>query len=156
MKVKILLLLLLTCPLFAHAQEVSVDKFDWLVGCWEGEADGKKFFENWSRPTAIMMIGLGRTLKDGNMIQSEFLQIAKKEDGIYYIAKPMMGRETPFKLVRSGFHQATFENPDHDFPQRVIYRLVSDNQLLARIEGTNEGKQEAVDYPMKRVTCGTQ
>jgi hypothetical protein len=45
-----------------------------------------------------------------------------------------------------------FENPTHDFPQRVIYRREGDS-LLGRIEGMTNGQQKAVDFPLKRVSC---
>ena len=49
--------------------------------------------------------------------------------------------------------EVIFENPDHDFPQRVIYRLISDEDLLGRIEGMIDGKERAVDFPLKNIDC---
>ena len=46
-----------------------------------------------------------------------------------------------------------FENPTHDFPQRVIYRLDDAGVLRARIEGLVAGKPRAEDFPMRRVRC---
>ncbi|MGH8854313.1 MAG: hypothetical protein ACREWI_08545 [Telluria sp.] len=43
-----------------------------------------------------------------------------------------------------------FENPAHDFPQRIIYRRVGDTGLHARIEGKGKG----IDFPMRRTACG--
>lgn len=58
-----------------------------------------------------------------------------------------------FKLVKHGEGEALFENPEHDFPQRIIYRLEKDGSLFARIEGTINGKERGVDFPMKRARC---
>ena len=46
-----------------------------------------------------------------------------------------------------------FENPQHDFPQRIIYRLEKDGSLLARIEGVNQGREKGINFPMKRAKC---
>ena len=45
-----------------------------------------------------------------------------------------------------------FENPKHDFPQRIRYRLKGDT-LHARIEGTINGKERAIDFPYQRASC---
>ena len=48
--------------------------------------------------------------------------------------------------------EARFENLEHDFPQRIIYRRDGDS-LTGRIEGVSMGKERAVDFPLKRVPC---
>jgi hypothetical protein len=46
-----------------------------------------------------------------------------------------------------------FENPRHDFPQRVAYRLDPDGVLQARIEGQRGEETAVVQFPMRRVRC---
>jgi hypothetical protein len=46
-----------------------------------------------------------------------------------------------------------FENPQHDFPQRIIYKRDGADGLKARIEGESKGKPKAFDYPMQRTQC---
>jgi hypothetical protein len=46
-----------------------------------------------------------------------------------------------------------FENPQHDFPQRVIYRKRGADSLIARIEGTMNGKSRGVDFPYAKGRC---
>jgi hypothetical protein len=45
-----------------------------------------------------------------------------------------------------------FENPTHDYPQRVGYQRDGDS-LLAWIDGTANGKSRRVDFPYRRVAC---
>ena len=74
---------------------------------------------------------------------------------IVYLASPG-GRSpsTPFRLVRSTpgpMHEAVFENPDHDFPNRIIYRLSEEEGVLtARIEGKRDVHTQSQDWTMKR------
>ena len=56
-------------------------------------------------------------------------------------------------MVSLGDREVVFGNSDHDFPQRIIYRLTSDEDLLGRIEGTIDGEERAVDFPMKKIDC---
>jgi len=50
-----------------------------------------------------------------------------------------------FEAVTVSATEAVFENPRHDFPQRVIYSK-TDAGLTARIEGTMNGKSRGVDF----------
>jgi hypothetical protein len=45
-----------------------------------------------------------------------------------------------------------FENPAHDFPQRVGYKRDGDS-LLAWIEGAVNGKSRRVEFPYRRASC---
>jgi hypothetical protein len=55
--------------------------------------------------------------------------------------------------VKVNDNQAIFENPQNDFPQRVIYQRTIDGSLLASLEGTESGKAKRVDFAMKRARC---
>jgi len=106
------------------------------------------------KPKADAMLGMGRTIVDNKMVEYEFTQIRKEKDGeIYYVAHPSGQPEASFKAVKFGPGELIFENPAHDFPQRIIYRSVEDGSLTARIEGKNKGKTVGIDFPMKRVRC---
>ncbi len=77
-----------------------------------------------------------------------------KTGWIFFVAKPAANKdETSFKLIKSTKNEVVFENPAHDFPQRVIYKFEG-TKLTGRIEGNNNGKFLAIDFPMNRVKCG--
>ena len=52
-----------------------------------------------------------------------------------------------------GVGQARFENPTHDFPQRIIYRSDGEGGMSVRIEGERQGKPSAADFQFTRVAC---
>jgi hypothetical protein len=56
----------------------------------------------------------------------------------------------PFSLVSINGQRYTFENKAHDFPQRIIYHLVSNNAVHARIEGSKNGKDMGSDFNYTR------
>ena len=66
--------------------------------------------------------------------------------GIGYLASPG-GRHpaTPFGLIDSGARRATFENPDPDFPQRIIYERRG-NELTVRIEGVENDQPKSQEW----------
>lgn len=100
------------------------------------------------------MLGISRTIAEGKTVEFEFMQIRQETGGnILFIAKPSGQPETTFKLVKGSAREVIFENPQHDFPQRVIYRLESADSLVGRIEGVSKGKERSVDFPMSRARC---
>ena len=46
-----------------------------------------------------------------------------------------------------------FEDPAHAFPQRVGYRRVGGDEMLAWVEGTVSGKARRQEFPYHRVDC---
>ncbi len=72
---------------------------------------------------------------------------------LFFTAKPSGQPETTFKLISNADGKAVFENPQHDFPTRVIYGKQPDGSLLARIEGTMNGQKRGIDFPFKRAKC---
>ena len=132
----------------------SVENISWLAGCWAGKANGREFTEQWMKPAGDTMLGMGRTVAKGKTVDFEFMQIRQEQPGdIYFVAKPSGQQEASFKLVTTNARELIFENPTHDFPQRVIYRLKDDDSLLASIEGVMGAKKKTIEVPMKRDRC---
>lgn len=132
-----------------------VEDLGWLSGCWESNDKAKQLviFEQWMKPAGGLMLGIGRTVKKERAVDFEFMRIEQKSEDIFFIAKPRQNKEeTPFKLIKFASNEAVFENPEHDFPQRVIYKR-QDNKLTGRIEGNNKGKFMGIDFPMTRAKC---
>ncbi len=138
--------------------QTKVHKFEdlgWLSGCWESNNKAKHLTvsEQWMKPAGGLMLGIGRTVKKEKAVDFEFMRIEQKGDDIFFIAKPKQNKEeTPFKLIKLTANEVVFENPDHDFPQRVIYKR-QDSKLTGRIEGNNNGKFLGIDFPMTRAKC---
>lgn len=133
---------------------VTVSDLAWLSGCWaplDGEPGSG---EQWTTPAGGTLLGMSRTIRDGKTVAYEFLQIRETEPGkLAYLAKPSGQPGAAFTLVRHAQNEAVFENLEHDFPQRVIYRLDGEGVLRARIEGSQDGRSRGVDFPMSRVSC---
>jgi hypothetical protein len=137
-----------------NAQTATIESFAGLSGCWErNEKSGTVATEMWMKPAGTSIMGMGRTVKNGKTVDYEMMRIELRADGIYFVAKPKANAaETSFKLKSSSGGEFAFENPEHDFPQRVIYK-VKGNSLTGRIEGTQNGRSMGFDFPMTRVKC---
>jgi hypothetical protein len=115
----------------------TISELAWISGDWQTGAGGRlQIEEHWMAPAGGSMIGMGRTVSGGHTIEFEYIRIEERAGQIYYVASPK-GRcpETDFKLTRLSGQEAIFENPEHDFPKRIIYRKNSDGSLTASIDG---------------------
>ena len=123
----------------------------WIAGDWQTAPGGKsQIEEHWTQVAGATMIGMGRTVRGDKTIEFEYLRIEQRDDGIYYVAHPKASCPgTDFKLIRASATEAVFENPQHDFPKRIIYRKGADDSLTATIDG-GEGTK-AISFAYKRI-----
>ena len=160
MKVFIILvaILIAALPSVASAQEpASVEDLAWLAGCWASVGEEAGSGEHWTVPAGKTMFSVSRTVHNSRTVAYEFVQIRETEAGeLEFIAKPSGQSEATFLMVQLSESEVVFENPGHDFPQRIIYRLKAGGNLVARIEGEINGEPRTVDFPMKRVDCESQ
>ena len=123
-----------------------------MSGCWKFERNGRTVEEHWLAPLGGTLMGVSRTVAGGKTVEYEFLQIRDLPEGLTYTAKPSGQPEASFRIQSKTADEVVFENPTHDFPQRIRYRRGSD-ALHARIEGTLDGKPRGIDYMFVRVAC---
>jgi hypothetical protein len=130
--------------------EAGVAALAWLAGTWSTEKDGATVREMWLAPKDGAMAGLTLTTRPGQAARAEYAKITAEPEGVTYTA--VVGRQapTPFRLLAGGEGDAAvFENTEHDFPQRIIYRRCG-RDLCARIEGTLKGRLEHEDWRYHR------
>ena len=148
-------LVLMVLAVTGQNKVTKITDLDGMAGCWEHRDEKKSIFisEQWMKPAGTSILGMGRTVKKGKTTDWEFMRIEERADGIFFVAQPKdNAEETAFKLIRSTLNEVVFENKEHDFPQRVIYKLKG-KTLTGRIEGNNNGKFVGIDFPMSRAKC---
>lgn len=149
-----MILFFCNCSITAQNIKPGIENLNWLSGCWASNENGKQISEHWMKPAGKTMLAMSRTVVNNQTTGYEFIRIIEDEYGdIYFIANPSGQKETSFKLIKSSYREVVFENPEHDFPQRVIYRLEFEDSLNASIEGIDDGKEIVINFPMKRVAC---
>lgn len=133
------------------ATAFKIEDLSWLSGDWETASGRVQTDEHWSPVAGGSMIGMSRTVAGGKTVFFEFLRIETRSDGIYYVAHPKARNPgTEFKLVRLNSSEAVFENPQHDFPKRLIYRRNEDGTLTARIEGDGTEKEKPQEFKFRK------
>jgi len=154
MKPLILLLTLLLAGAASGDDSLpAIDDLAWLTGCWVSDGAEPGNGEQWMAPAGGSMLGMARVVRGGRMVAYEFTRIVTTDDGLVFIASPSGQETAEFGLKQLGDKIVIFENPDHDFPQRIIYRMVDSDHLQGRIEGVTSDGEAHVDFPLTRTDC---
>lgn len=97
----------------------------WLAGMWEmPKPNGTIRLETWESKGLTALSGKGMKVMKGDTTYLETIELYSDHAEIWYTPTvPDQNNNQPvaFKLVSSVDHQYTFENPHHDFPQRIVY-----------------------------------
>ena len=122
----------------------------WLAGHWCGGDPAGQVEEFWLPARDEVMIGVNRTLKGGRTAGFEYLRIVPMNGRPTYFAQPSGWPATSFERTGGGSDWVRFENPEHDFPQRIEYRRTRGG-IRAQISGPGEGgKENVVEFDFTR------
>jgi hypothetical protein len=124
----------------------------WLTGCWALTEGDRSVEENWMPPRGGAMIATGRTVQAGKLAAYELVILREVDGKLQYEAHPAGQPVATFTSTAIGDASVLFENPQHDFPQRVGYTRSGD-ALTAHIEGTINGRVRRIEFPYQRVSC---
>jgi hypothetical protein len=142
---------------FASAAQPEIDRVAWLAGCWRSENSEPGSGEQWMSSAGGTMFGMSRTVRQGKTVEFEFMELRYLADGMFaFIAHPSGQQTTVFPLLRINDSEVVFENPAHDFPQRIAYAKDGESKLRARIEGVRDGALRIIEFPLSRVSCDSK
>jgi len=118
-----------------------------MAGYWLACDARLEVAEYWTTRRGGVMLG-GSITYGSQAFGWEQVRIETSLDGatLHYVARPRgAAEETAFRLARSGPDEAVFENPGHDYPQRIIYRRAGE-ELIARTEDMAGGNGQDFRY----------
>ena len=131
----------------------------WLNGCWAGTVNQRDFREYWHPLRGGMMVGAGHNAWRDRTVSYEHLRLESKPDGVFYTATTAGQKEVPFKLTetkKEGPDEIfAFTNGANPFPQVIVYRRATGGWLYVEVAGKQNGKDQKVIYPFRRVSCET-
>jgi hypothetical protein len=131
-----------------------LSRLGWMLGEWQAEMPEGVFTEKWQKETDTSYSGEGVLIaRNGEVLFTEQLRVEQRDGVIWYmptIASQNNGKPVLFKEKTFTDEEIVFENPEHDFPQRITYRKPTDNTLYARVEGKQKGKDAVEEFNFKR------
>lgn len=125
-----------------------------LTGLWKMDSQRGAIYEEWQVRGDGQLSGRSYKIRNTDTLVLENVIISLQGDAIFYtpvVHNQNNQQPVAFKLISCNNNRYVFENKEHDYPQRVIYDLVSANDLRARIEGSKGGKEMGSDFNYSRV-----
>ena len=142
-----MLTMIAAAALAAQGPPQGQPDLDWLAGYWLACDARMEVAEYWTTRRGGVMLG-GRITYGIQAFGWEQVRIETTLYGatMQYVARPRgAASDTAFRLARSGPSEVVFENPAHDYPQRIAYRREGD-ALIARTEDMAGGNGQDFRY----------
>lgn len=153
MKRGIIFLTALLILLFHESKAQTV--FYAFAGLWKMETKDGPLYEHWTKISDSLYSGKSFRIQQTDTLVLERVQLKYVNGKPCYaptVANQNEGKEVqfPLKEISSDGKRFVFENPEHDFPQRIIYFFSSAGKLSARVEGEMNGKIAAENYSFRK------
>lgn len=141
-----LLALLITVVSCQKKESVEKDKIkvaDWLIGNWENKNPDGVLTENWQKLNDSTFSASSYFIKGKDTLHFETIVLAQKGETLTYFATVKGQNDdqpVAFASTAESDKQLIFENPKHDYPQKITYTKGADKTITAEISGKLEGK----------------
>lgn len=141
-------------------KEIASSKYDalenanWLIGRWENNSKEGNLSEFWTKVNDSTFHGESYFVIGKDTVFGEKVELMQRgKDFIFEarVAKQNDEKPVPFKLTKSSENELVWENPKHDFPNKIVYQRVGNDSLVAEIFGTKDGKAKSEVFKMKKV-----
>ena len=149
-----ILVLILTLASCQKSKEVSkIVGNDWLLGKWENKSDEGNLLEIWKKANDSLFIGESYFIKEKDTLHSEKIELKQKGENLFYISTIKgQNNDKPitFKHNIEIEKQLVFENPNNDYPKKIIYSQISKDRVIILISGIQQGKPSSTKYSLNK------
>ena len=132
----------------------ELNKVQWLIGNWEKKDSLGTLTESWQTLDDSTFVGQSFYITAKNdTVHKETIQLMQKEDFLIYSATVQgenNGLPTSFQMTESTDSLLVFENPKHDYPQKIRYQLNADKSIIATVSGKQNEKESSEGYLMQK------
>jgi Domain of unknown function (DUF6265) len=133
----------------------ELEKANWMLGEWEKTDSLGTLREIWERLDDSTFVGLSYYIQNKkDTLHMEQVELMQNGDHLIYSAT-IKGENNdspiPFQMTKDEDSLLVFENPKHEYPQKIQYKLMKNGSLVALISGKQNGKNSSENYPMNKV-----
>ena len=149
----LLLLAIVSCKNSDSNEKEKIKAASWLIGKWENNSVDGNLEETWKKVNDSTFQAESYFIKEKDTLHFESITLQQKGEELTYSATVKgqnEGEAVAFKLTKATEKEMTFENPKHDYPQKISYTLIAVDNLVAKISGIQQGKPSSESYSMKK------
>lgn len=134
-------------------QYVTLDQANWLLGKWKNQTDDGILTESWKKLNDSTFYGESYFVIAKDTVFAESIELAERNEILAYtvtVANQNQAKPVSFILTKINSEKMVFENPAHDFPQKIIYSRIGNDSLVAEISGKTKDKERREIFTFKR------
>lgn len=132
----------------------NLAKAEWFIGEWGNKSTDGELTERWKKENDSVYLGESYfVVGEKDTVFAETVRLEETNGKLAYIVTvPGQNKELPvsFEMTSSTENQIVFENPKHDYPNKIIYNLIEKDSLIAEISGLKKGKPYTEKFVMKK------
>jgi len=132
--------------------EKQIAAMDWMAGTWSGSMWGGTFEAYYTTPEGGRIISHSRLIKNDKEAFYEFEMFEVRDGAVQMAPFPSGKRVVGVTLVDldSKQRKATFENKNKDYPTRIEYHRVADDQLVITLSDPHGSSDKREVFDLKR------
>lgn len=149
----VLILTLTSCKNSTSNEKDKIKIANWLLGKWESKIDEGTLCETWEFLNDSTFQAKSLFIKNKDTLHFETITLQQNGEELFYNATVKgqnNDKSVPFKLTIATEKQLVFENPKHDYPQKITYTLITKDSLVTEIYGIELGKPSSEKFGMKK------
>jgi len=133
----------------SNEKSASLQANQWMLGRWEWKKPEGQLVEQWEQINDSVFQGRSFYCQGKDTLHFETISLESKANQVLYIATVRgQNQEKPvsFRQTKPG----VFENPKHDYPQKISYRRNAKGQMVAQISGIQNSKLSFETFTLTR------
>ena len=149
----LLLLAIVSCKESDSNEKDKIKAARWLLGNWENNSADGNLSETWKKINDSTFQAQSYFIKEKDTLHFETITLQQKGEQLTYSAAVKGQNEdkpVSFKLTTGTEKQLVFENPKHDYPQKISYTQITPDSLVNQISGMQQGKPSSEQFSMKK------
>ncbi|WP_456314266.1 DUF6265 family protein [Pseudomonas shirazensis] len=142
--VLMLLLAIVSCQKKETIEKDKIKIADWLIGNWENKSPDGVLTENWKKVNDSSFSATSLFIRGNDTLHSEKITLSQQGEMLMYSATvngQNNDKAIDFPSTSETENKLVFENPSHDYPQKITYSKSANNTLTAEITGNLRGKK---------------
>ena len=123
----------------------------WLSGTWAGPVGGGTFTAHYTIPGETTLLSFSELVKDGEVVFHELERFVVSGKVVRLLPYP--GGKPAVYLnaveIDPGNARAVFENPEKDFPTRIVYHRVAHDRLIITASDPHGGSDRVDTFDLR-------
>lgn len=154
--ITILFLAILVIIIYSfQTNKISIQEFSWLKGSWKMKTQKGAIVESWIIQNDTTMKGESIFIKNNSdTVMLETIALVYRNNNYYYIPTTLNQNDNKaisFRITSFDDKGFVAENPEHDFPKRIRYHLITKDSIHAVVDDGPDMPDKKSDFYYSRI-----